>query len=148
MDRIVWDDQALREIIVKLRRVSQELNQCGEEIRTGYHSGWDTLQKNTGESRRILEEIEAAMRQADRLAEQAALLGGAVNRAGQLMIQAETAAINATEALDHGETPTTHPLLRVARSIPGITLVTFAGMSEHITGIVPQWLRDAAEQSM
>ena len=126
MDRIVWDDQALREIIAKLRRVSQELNQCGEEIRTGYHSGLDALQKNTGESRRILEEIEAAMRQANRLSDQAARLCGAVNRAGQLMMQAETAAIHTAEAFDPGETPPAQPILLEARPILGIDLVLFA----------------------
>lgn len=146
MDRIIWDDQMMETIMERLRKAADALDQCGLEIRSGYYAGLELFQKNTGNSRKILSSMVSAMHRAELLSERTAVLNAAVGKARSMISEAEASISGVTEDLSDDSTSTIQAF-RGRRDFPQNSLVLYYHMPERFTGIVPQWLHDAADSA-
>lgn len=143
LSQIIWDPNALDEILLQLRRAGEMLTQCKQELQSVYIQGTALLQNKDGASQCYLSAIEYAMQCSQTISDRSALLQQAMCRVQEMILANETA----LQSLIQGKTEDTMRVDPSGSDVNRITTVLYTNTSERILGIVPQWLSDAANQA-
>ena len=142
MDRIIWDEQALANISSQLRNAAMELERCLGELNTSSNMGAEILQKDVHILREFQNAQRRAIRSAEEAIERAEHLCKAITKAKERFMETEAAlaegarrnsGIPATVALD-------------PKPGRGIIRVHYTDVPDRFAGIVPMWIRQAANR--
>ena len=139
MRRIIWNFQAFQAILSGLQDAFESLEQCREELRTVSLQGEELFRRNTGISRQILEAIDSAALRAGKLSDRTDEAYIAMSRVQSMIASTE----DRVRRMAGGALP---PSCQTENPLDPVPAVHYVNMGEHITGIVPEWLMDAANR--